>query len=289
MAEEEPAAEEVLTPDAGDVQADPEEHKPEQGVELVARLDVDGDEFRVMSLLDEEQILDALQGRPSNVMVYSWRDKKTGKPVSGLSWAGVAECVRTMNAKRVTSIRVSPDVKPLVEEFHEANEHGEMVSFFRVMVYAEDRANGGGQWGIAHQPKFQTYKDPNKAPTLDPFAQTKALSKAQRNAMEPLVPLEFREVLVAQCLKDEARVKQIRAGAGAEQEAQLPPPVDDGRAKDLRKAIFETYDELKQVNRLALLPGRFNIDLQRSQHDHALLESFLERLRAQLAHEREKA
>ena len=286
MAEEEPAVEEVLTPDAGDVQADPEEHKPEPAA-AVARLDVPGDEFRAMDVLDEAQILDELQGRPSTVMVYSFGTGTERK--TGLSYAGVAECVRTMNVRGYTRIRVAPAPPPIIEEVQETNDKGELVTFIQATVYAEDLQSGGGQWGTARQAKFQTYRQANRTPTLDPFAQTKALSKAQRNAMLPLVPVAFRETLIAQMLGDEARVKQIKAGAGAEQEAQLPPPVDDDRAKELRSAIFDAYDELKQVNRLALLPGRFNIDLQRSQHDHKLLEAFLERLRAQLAHEVEKA
>lgn len=284
MAEDQPA-EEVLTPGASDVQADPEQHRPERAAE-VARLDVPGDEFRAMDVLDEAQILDALQGRPSQVMVYHF--DSGGKKQTGLSYAGVAECVRTMNVEGFTKIRIAPEPPPIIEEVQETNEQGELVTFIQATVYAEDERNGGGQWGTARQPKFQTYRDRNRKPTLDPFAVAKALSKAQRNALLPLVPVAFRETLIAQMLGDEARVKQIKAGAGAEREALLPPPLDDERAKALRDMIFGVYDELKGMNRLALLPGQFNVKLQRAQHDHRLLDALLEELRSRLEHERRK-
>src|SRR4051812_19137637 len=74
--------------------------------ELVVRPDVPEDVFRAMDALDELQILEALEGRPSEIMVYSF-EASSGKVQTGLSWTGIAEVVRLTNQERHTRIRIS--------------------------------------------------------------------------------------------------------------------------------------------------------------------------------------
>jgi len=246
---------------------------------LVAR--GDEDVFRVMDAMDEEQILDALQGRPSQVMVYSFKPKGGGKTQTGLSWQGVAEVVRTMNQARQTAIRVSPEVAPLATEVQEPDHNGELVTYIRVTVYAEDTLNGGGNWGTATQAKFQTFRDPDRKPQLDPFAFTKALSKAQRNAELSLTPVVFRETLIAQLLGDRSRVRQIRSG-DAGPVAELPPPLTDERALAQKDSARELFRAVQAIDRLALMPAQFHTYLSRAEHSHQRLDEFIAYLQDKL-------
>lgn len=252
----------------------------------VARADVEGDEFRAMELLDEAQILDELLGHESGVLVYSFQSK------SGLSWKGVAEAVRELNTRGQHRIRVSPHVQPVFEEFDQVDEEtGEIATFIGALVYAEDEYNGGGQWGAAAQRKMMVYKEQDdgtrRKPTVDGFARTKALSKAQRNAELPLVPLVFREAIIAQAINQPEKVKKIRKAAG-HQQAIGPAPLDDDRAKKLVAEIKAIYDQMREVDpgdkqgRPKLLPGAFNANLQRVLHSHEGLELYRDALVEQL-------
>jgi hypothetical protein len=263
-----------------------EEFKPAPG-ELAVRPDVPDDAFRAMDAWDEVQILDALMGRPSEKLVYSFKGKD-GKPQNGLSYEGVGEVVRELNANRHTAIRVSESFAPVLTEVQEENEQGEVVTYIQALVYAEDELNRGGNYGIARQAKFQVYKDKSRKPTLDPYATTKALSKAQRNAMKPLTPVVFREALIAKMLNNPQRVQHLMLGMG-DATAEMPPPLTDDRADELRKRIRAVYSEIKGVDPMALLPGQFNAKLRRVEHEHAAMEELLAALEAQLAHLRETA
>lgn len=249
--------------------------------DLVVRPDVRDDVFRAMDAHDELQILEALEGRPAEVMVYSFRSG--GKLQTGLSFQGVAEVVRTMNAAGHTAIRVSPDCPPVVSEVQEENERGEVITYIEVTVYAEDSRNGGGNWGAARQAKFQTFRDESRKPELDKFAYSKALSKAQRNAMLPLTPVIYRETLIAGMLENPVRVKQLRVGMG-DPVAELPPPLTDERADELKAQIRAVFKEIRDLDPVALLPGLFHVKLQRVAHEHAGMEELLEALVSQRDH-----
>lgn len=255
-----------------------------RAAEVAVRPDVESDVFRAMDALDENQILDALQGAPSAVVVYSF--ETGGKRQTGLSYAGVCEAVREMNANGYAEIRVA-QTPPLVEEFQEEDENGKTVTFFRVTVYAEDAKNGGGNWGTATQAKFRTFRSASRKPELDSFAMAKALSKAQRNAMLVLIPVKFREVIIAQALHDEARVKQIRAG-GVGELAELPPPLTDSRAEAQKDTARTLFRELQEMNRLALLPAAFHSYLTRAEHSHERLDEFVAYLQQKVDEEKAK-
>lgn len=278
MAGKAKAAEEPI--DGTAVEEGAEEFKPAPG-ELAVRPDVPDDAFRAMDALDEAQIVDALMGRPSEQLVYSFGEGSDRK--TGLSYEGVAEVVREMNANGHTRIRVSPDVQPLIREVQEENEKGELVTFVEATVYGEDTQNGGGNWGTARQAKFQTFRNAQRKPKLDPFATAKALSKAQRNAMKPLTPVVFREALIAKMLNNPARVTELRLGMG-DATAEMPPPLTDERAAELKAQIRDVYSQIRALDAMALPPGRFNVKLQRVAHEHAGMEELLAALASQLEH-----
>lgn len=263
------------TPDPGEA----EDFKPPAS-ELVA-LD-EQDVFRAMDRADEELILDELMGRQLGVMVYSF--PQDGKKLTDLSYAGVAEGVRTLNARGMAKIRIAP-VPPVIEEF--VQDGRPMV---RVMVYGEDQLTGGGDWGTAVEPTRMKLKKatadkrrtkgeqiPEDDTVFDKFAVTKALSKAQRNALKPLLPVEIVQALVAQFEGNEARVRRIRVGTGGNI-ADLPPALADDEAGEQLEKIRSLYGELKELSRLVLPPGKFNAYLTQVQHSHERMDEFIAHL-----------
>jgi hypothetical protein len=275
--------------DGSAVELDVEQSRPEPAAE-VARVDVPGDVYRAMDVADEAQILDALQGNPSEVTVYKFQSG--AKLQTGLSYAGVAEAAREMNQQGFGEIRISPVVPPMFEEVQEPDDKGDLQTYIQATVYAEDRKTGGGNFGTALQPKFMAFRDRSKAPAFDKFARAKALSKAQRNAMLPLIPVKFREVLIAQRLGDATRVKQIKMGVAAERESLLPPALVDDRALALVAEARGIYDEIKAAGigwRVDLPPGRFQVKLEGAQHSHETLEALVGFLNGMLEHEQKAA
>jgi hypothetical protein len=220
------------------------------------------DVYRVLSLYDELQILEEIQGRATEAMIYQFTNEDGGK-TTGLSYRGVAEAVRTLNSRGFTRIRISPKVAPSFEET--VDDKGNDA--WQCTVYAEDEQHGGGNYGVFIQPKRVKLDSGEILP--DPFARAKALGKAQRNAYEPLLPLELVEALKAQYI-GQGRVKRIPQANQAE--ADVPKALTDDRAKQQIKLAEGLYEEIKKVNRSAMVPGQFNRLIVQSHHDHDALD-----------------
>lgn len=228
------------------------------------------DQFRAMALADEQQVVDEMQGRALDVMVYSFQPKGSNAPVTGLSWKGIREVVRTLNARGYTRLKIAKEPKPVFEDV--LTEEGDPA--WQVAVYAEDERNGGGSWGVAAQPKAMKLRNGDTKP--DPFAKTKALSKAQRNALESLLPAQLVEALKAQ-YHGEGRVKML-PGTISDAPSDRPPPLTDDRAKDQIATCRSVFDEIKRLNRLLLPPGKFNVLIRGAEHDHGRLDDLIEHL-----------
>lgn len=228
----------------------------------------DVDVFRRMELEDERAVMEELQGRALDVMLYDF--PQNGKRTIGFSWTGIAEGVNTLNRRGFTRIRISPSYEPKFEEIELAG--GERA--VRCMVYAEDQAHGSGNYGVAEQPlKMKA----NGKMIPDPFAHRKALSKAQRNAFEVLIPLEMREYLKAQ-YQGAGKVKVIQGAESATPDR--PPALTDERAQKQLARLREVYDEVKAINRLVMPPGQFNAIVMGAQHDHDRLDDAIAHLEA---------
>ena len=160
-------------------------------------------------------------------------------------------------------------------------------SYYRVIVYAEDEATRTGQWGTAVEPKHLEKRDGSTV--WDKFALTKALNKAQRNAMKALLPLEFIETVKAQFLGDKTKMREIQAGPGAERLAEMPPPLDDERMRNLQAVVRDKYVELKELNRARLVPSAFDAYMARSAHSHERMQDFIDHVDELLEDERSKA
>lgn len=160
--------------------------------------------YEAMDLADEAQIIDELEGKLSPVdmetFVYSFMDKSTGKEITGLSWKGTKATWWELNSRKLTDMTVTKDVKITQGE-----------GYVDVAVYAYDNKRKIGAWGMARG--YTSMKTRNGA-MVDRFASAKAMSKAQRNALNQLFPSD----LVAKLIKewvDKGHSKKLSAQSTA--------------------------------------------------------------------------
>jgi hypothetical protein len=265
-----------------------------------AHADDEEELYRALTAADEAQIMAEIEGRAVDAMVYSFR--QDGKPATGLSWVGVQEAVRQMNTRNMGRIAVT-DSPPLLERVTielEVGKTGEgatetmAVEAVRATAYARDEMYGTARWGVAVQPRMYrlrnaTDKRGRAIWRPDMFADAKALSKAQRNAMEGMLPLELVEELKATYL-GQGKVKYIEATAT--DVTDLPAPLTDDRAKAQGIRLRELYAEFKQVHPEALRampPAEFNRYMVAAQHSHERLDDFIAHMQQRLDEAREAA
>ena len=111
---------------------------------------------------DDQEIVQMMTGQAIDAYVYSFR--QGGKTVEGLTLAGVNEA-----ANRRGGIQV------------EEAEYEDRENSWIAVVKATDTLTGNSRYGACEQPKKQGGRD-------DPYAFTKAVHKAQRNAVKQLLP-----------------------------------------------------------------------------------------------------
>lgn len=238
--------------------------------------------YQALTAADERQIQAEIEGRALGAMVYSFR--QGGGTVTGLSWKGVQEAVRQMNTRGLGRIRVTS--QPPTFEDIVVTVDGEERKAIRCTVYAEDEIHGSGRWGTATQTRQQKTK---KGWIDDPFADSKALSKAQRNAIEGMVPLELVETLKAAYLGS-GSVEYIQGTAV--DVTELPPPLEDEKAQELGDEIRALYEEFKRTHPeglKAMTPAAFNRYFTAVQHDHQRLEDFRDHMKAEVEKAKEAA
>lgn len=245
---------------------DPSEASPEEieaakpdAVAIAVDPSDPADVYRAMDRADEILILDELAERALDTFIYSF--ESGGNRMTDLTVAGVNESVRLMNERGGTQIGVSEQA-PVVEHFKRGEE-----DYIRVLVFARDgRTPGSGRWGTAVEPEKQKGK-------WDKFAFTKALNKAQRNALKMQIPEEFRQRLIAQYLgthhmqelKSIEQIKGALTGSGAGAVAELPPALDDDKAKAIKAEIQERYRRLRELNPLKCPAAKLNAFLAKAE------------------------
>lgn len=226
------------------------------------------DVFRVMDRADEVLILEELQERALGTFVYSF--ESGGQRMTDLTVAGVNEAVRLMNERGGTQIGIS-EQPPVVEQLR----RGE-VDYVRVLVHARDtRRPGSGRWGTAVEP--DKHLGGKSKGQWDKFAFTKALNKAERNALKKQIPEEFRQTIIAQYLGthhmrtlEPLQVVGSRAPALA-----MPPIIEDEKAEALKREIQEGYEKLRALNKLRMPPASYNSWLdQVLRESHERMEVF---------------
>lgn len=248
---------------------------------------------------DEAMIVEELQRRALKTMLYAF--PMDGKEITDLSYLGVNEAVRIMNNEHGQRITILPE--SLVVESVEEDLGNGPEPCVQATVYAINERTGYGQYGTSTQSKRMKLADARKVTrakqkgryvddqgtVADQFARQKAVSKAQRNALRTHISEGVRQTLIAQYAGDTDRIKRIEVGAGAQKLADLPAPLTDNRAEQQKTEARELFDELREINPLAVLPAVFHTYLTRAEHSHERLDDFLKFLRDKIEEQAQEA
>lgn len=273
----EPSAPEVvnLTPEQA------EQYKPAAHELVISDPRDEQQVFVVLDRHDEQAIIEEFQRRALGVMLYDF--PQGGRRLIDLSYQGVMEAIRLMNATGKCRIRVRPDSLHVEEVVEDAGNGRER--FVVATVYAEDEVTGYGQFGTSTEPLYMRLRDGRTR--WDVFARTKAINKAQRNALKTLIPEQMRQTLIAQYRGDDVAIRRIQAGPGAEALAELPPPLTDERAEQQKQEARRLYDEIRELApggvAVGLPPALFHSYLARAEHSHERLADYLAFLQQKLA------
>lgn len=278
MSEEQAEPDQPLVVDLQDVDEalpDPEAFKA-TGRDLVVKDPSDElDLWTVLDRHDESMILDELQRRALDVMIYDFGEG--GRRTIGLSYAGVMEAIRLMNYTGKVKLAIDPQSLSVEREDTPEGQH------YVARVYARDEITGQGQFGVAKQPAYM--KKRNGDEVWDSFAETKAVSKAQRNALKAMIPSRIEQTILAQVAGDPERVKKIAQGNVEEKFAELPPPATGEAADELRESIRELYDRIKEEvedGRTKLTPAMFDLWFRQADHSEERLADFRDHLQQRL-------
>ena len=167
-------------------------------------------EYEVVDQVDDQAIIELMTGQTIQDYVYSF--KQGGRTVEGLTLAGINEA-----ANRRGGIQIE-------EVDYEEREHSWIAT-----AKAVDTITGSSRYGAYEQPKMTGSRP-------DPFAFTKAIHKAQRNAIKQLIPVPvIREVL-------NFYLNRKTEGGGAAQQ-QLPQQ-GSGNIANAQKAAFAIANNL---------------------------------------------
>ena len=139
------------------------EEKKEEMVPVTA-------EYEVVDQVDDQAIIELMTGQTIQDYVYSF--KQGGRTVEGLTLAGINEAANRRGGIQVEEI-----------------EYEERENSWIATAKAVDTITGSSRYGAYEQLKMSGGRP-------DPFAFTKAIHKAQRNAIKQLIPVPvIREVL----------------------------------------------------------------------------------------------
>ena len=144
-----------------------------------ARLPVEvEDAVSAITRLDDSAIVAAMQGAAVEDYVYTFR--QGGRVVEGLTLEGINEAANQRGGIAVELVEVT-----------------ETETHFKAMVKATDTLTGSERLGASMQAKAENNRS-------DPYAYTKAVHKAQRNAIKQLLPVPVLKRVMAFYLGREA-------------------------------------------------------------------------------------
>ena len=121
--------------------------------------------------IDDQSIIEMMTGNTVEDYVYSF--KQGGKTIEGLTIAGVNEAANRRGGIHITELT------------HTDTDH----SWF-VIAKAVDKITASSRFGAFEQPKQSGGRD-------DPHAFSKAVHKAQRNAIKQLLPIHITKSIIA--------------------------------------------------------------------------------------------
>jgi len=255
---------EVFTPEAGDEQAG-----------FVAMDAHDAARF-VKRIVEQAQLAN---------LGKRWIYALPGAGGRGLTVDAVEDIVQQMNWSGRCRIKILPAT--LEVEVIEADEGDGPEPFWVATVAAEDELTGLTLVGTSMEPQKMKLKAdtanrkrrelkpiPEDNKVFDRFSRTKAIGKAQRNALESHIPEIVKITLIAMAAKRPELIERIETPAEAKL-SELPPPLNNEEAKALIAELGRIYDGIRELGggkgRVLLPPGQYNAYLVQSQHSMELL------------------
>ena len=174
-----------------------EKEKKEEMVPVTA-------EYAVVDQVDDQAIVELMTGQTIQDYVYSF--KQGGRTVEGLTLAGINEAANRRGGIQVEEVK-----------------YEELDNSWIATAKAVDTITGSSRYGAYEQPKMTGNRP-------DPFAFTKAIHKAQRNAIKQLIPVPvIREVL---------NFYLHRKAGGGNSAPQQQIPQSGGNIAQAQKATF---------------------------------------------------
>jgi len=212
--------------------------------------------YELMERRDDEQILAELQGRFLDEYVYEIN--QDGHAVTGLSWIGTKEASREYGG-----IQVPLEKLKIVEE----NEKS-----ITLAVEARDVFTGTSRIGVKRQQKMLRRRDGSVME--NPFYFEQAVSKAQRNAINAVIPYTFVKAWIQLKRKGsspqereqaQAQIQQIREEAMTQKKIEIAGMLkklghSPANVQQYQKVVLdltqlnlapENYDEI--TNRLSII------------------------------------
>ena len=182
-----------------------EKEKKEEMVPVTA-------EYAVVDQVDDQAIVELMTGQTIQDYVYSF--KQGGRTVEGLTLAGINEAANRRGGIQVDEVK-----------------YEEQENSWIATAKAVDTITGSSRYGAYEQPKMAGGRP-------DPFAFTKAIHKAQRNAIKQLIPVPvIREVLNFYLHR--------KAGSG-NSASQQQIPQTGGNIAQAQKAAFAIANNLAE-------------------------------------------
>ena len=128
-----------------------------------------------LAVIDDKSIIADMQGHAIEDYVYSFT--QGGRKVQGLTLAGINEAANRRGGLEIESIQ-----------------YKETEDSWQVIAKAVDTITNNSRYGACEQSKKMGSKQ-------DPFAFTKAVHKAQRNALKQLIPVPVIKEVLSHYLK----------------------------------------------------------------------------------------
>lgn len=244
------------------------------------------DRHEVAVVLDEHDVamlVRRAQGAALEKWVYKLPDGSMG-----LSVFGVQDTTAQMNWTGKARIGVLPETSTVEQLTADVGNGPE--PFWVATIFARDENTGLTYSGTSMEPHFMLLKEKTavawrrkgkKVPAdnrvFDVFARTKAMNKAERNALDKFIPTELKETIIAMVAKDSSRVERVQT-EGEKQAETAEPMLTDDRAKELMASCEAIYAEVRELGggqgKVRFPPTQFQAWLMRSWHDHDALERF---------------
>jgi len=171
------------------------------------------DPFVAFDALDDEQIIAELKGQVLAELVYSFPGPD-GKPVEGLSKAGIDACTRELAKQNEVLRELELTWEETTTEFRAKCKVGRYLVQFNVDKFQTVEVLLDTAFGVKRQPRNIVTKDGKLLNNA--FAFEQACMKAARNGKSRLIPEDLKRLVIAEARKKPGTVKEVTKTEAAE-------------------------------------------------------------------------